>query len=316
MRAVTLGNFGDPVTFSDVPTPEPAAGEARVRVKAAGLNRFDTAVASGAVKEMMDYTFPVVLGRDFAGTVDTLGEDTADVQVGDEVFGYVPPGASLHDGALAQYVVLPAEMLVHRPPALDVVAAAALPLAVTAALMSVEAVDPQPGDTVLIVGATGGVGSYAIQLIAARGATVLATGLPEDDERLRRLGATTVIDYRGTVADAVRAANADGIQGLIDLLNYPGAEHAELTRLVRDGGGVASTLNAADAESLVARNITATNIIAAPDPAVLARFADQAASGALQIDVEEVFPFEEATKGLEILANGEARGKLVVTLSA
>src|SRR3954452_14180471 len=98
MRAVALTNFDEPTTIIEVPTPEPGPGQVRVRVRAAALNRFDTAVAAGMVRDMMNYDFPVVLGRDFAGTIDKVGEGVTH-QVGDEVFGYVPPFPALHDGA-------------------------------------------------------------------------------------------------------------------------------------------------------------------------------------------------------------------------
>jgi NADPH:quinone reductase-like Zn-dependent oxidoreductase len=219
MRAVTLNGFGQPVSQSELAVPEPGPGQVRVRVKAAGLNAFDNAVAGGMMQGMVEYAFPVVIGRDAAGIVDAVGEGVTEVSIGDEVFGHVLMGSPLHDGTLAEYALLPAAAVAAKPEEVDFVSAAALPFAGAAAHAVVEAVAPGDGATVLIVGATGGVGSFAVQLAAARGATVIATGLPEDAQRLRGLGATHVVDYRQPLAEQVRSAAPEGVDGLIDLVN-------------------------------------------------------------------------------------------------
>jgi NADPH:quinone reductase-like Zn-dependent oxidoreductase len=314
MRAVMLNGFGEPVSRGELAVPEPGPGQVRVRVKAAGLNAFDTAVASGMMQGMVEYSFPVVIGRDAAGIVDAVGEGVTEVMIGDEVFGHVLLVSPLRDGTLAEYALLPAAAVAAKPAGMDFASAAALPLSGTAAHDAVEAVAARDGDTVLIVGATGGVGSYAVQLAAARGATVIATGLPEDAQRLHGLGATHVVDYRQPLAEQVRSAAPDGVDGLIDLVNREPDGLSEVSALVRDGGRVASTMGAADAETLGARNITATNVMATPVREVLEQLGEQVASGALRVDVEQVLPFQNATQGLETLAAGTARGKIVVTV--
>jgi NADPH:quinone reductase-like Zn-dependent oxidoreductase len=314
MRAVMLNGFGEPVSRGELAVPEPGPGQVRVRVKAAGLNAFDTAVASGMMQGMVEYSFPVVIGRDAAGIVDAVGEGVTEVMIGDEVFGHVLLVSPLRDGTLAEYALLPAAAVAAKPAGMDFASAAALPLSGTAAHDAVEAVAARDGDTVLIVGATGGVGSYAVQLAAARGATVIATGLPEDAQRLHGLGATHVVDYRQPLAEQVRSAAPDGVDGLIDLVNREPDGLSEVSALVRDGGRVASTMGAADAETLGARNITATNVMAAPVRDVLEQLGEQVASGALRVDIEQVLPFQNATQGLETLAAGTARGKIVVTV--
>jgi NADPH:quinone reductase-like Zn-dependent oxidoreductase len=312
MRAVTLNGFGEPLSQSELAVPEPGPGQVRVRVKAAGLNPFDNAVANGMMQGMVEYAFPVVIGRDAAGIVDAVGEGVTEVTIGDDVFGHVLLGSPLHDGTLAEYALLPARAVTAKPEQVDFVSAAALPLSGTAAHAAVEAVAPREGATVLIVGATGGVGSYAIQLAAARGATVIATGLPEDAQRLRGLGATHVVDYRQPLAEQVRSAAPDGVDGLIDLVNREPDGLNQVATLVRDGGRVATTMGAADPEKLATRNITAANVMAAPVRDVLKQLGEQVASGALRVDVEQVLPLQNATQGLETLAAGTARGKIVV----
>jgi NADPH2:quinone reductase len=228
------------------------------------------------------------------------------------VFGHellaVPP---IHHGTIAEYALLPAAAVAPKPTGLDFVAAAALPLAAAAAQQAVDAVDPQPGQTVLVNGASGGVGSYAVQLLAARGVTVVATGTAGDTERLTRLGADTVIDYRSApVAEQVRERYPDGVDALVDLVSY--SADALPLDAVRMGGKVSSTLNAADEEALAATDLTGSNIMAGPVREVIAPLAEQAAAGTLKVDVTTVLPLEQAAEGLATIASGRARGKIVV----
>ncbi len=186
--------------------------------RTAGLNAIDNGIAAGMMAEMMEHAYPLVLGRDAAGVVEATGPGVTGITSGEEVFGHVLLAPPIQAGTLAEYALLPAAGTAPKPAGLDWVTAAALPLAGAAASAAVDAVDPRPGDVVLLVGAAGGVGSYAIQLLAAKGATVLATGTPGDTERLKGLGAATVLDYTAaSVADQVRASYPGGIDALIDL---------------------------------------------------------------------------------------------------
>jgi NADPH:quinone reductase-like Zn-dependent oxidoreductase len=197
---------GQQPQLAELPTPTVTEGTVLIRVKAAGLNPIDNGIAAGVIAEMMPHHYPLVLGRDSAGVVEAVGEDVDHVQVGDEVFGHVLLAPPIQAGTLGEYALLPAARVATKPAKLDFVSAAALPLSGTAASTAVDAIDPQPGQTVLVNGASGGVGSYAVQLLAARGVTVVATGTADDTDRLRSLGASTVIDYTaGPVAEQVRA---------------------------------------------------------------------------------------------------------------
>jgi NADPH:quinone reductase-like Zn-dependent oxidoreductase len=310
-----MTGFGEDAAVTEVPTPEAGAGAARVRVRAAALNRVDFALAAGMLQGMMEYEFPIVLGRDFAGAVDAVGDDITALAAGDEVFGFVPSGPPLHDGAIAEYVVVPAASLVASPEGVDVTAAAALPLAAATAHAAVEAVDPRPDSTVLIAGATGGVGSFAVQLAAQRGATVLASGTEDDAGRLTRLGAAAVVARGDRLTEHVRAEHSDGVDALIDLVSYSPDGLAPLSELVRDGGRVASPLGAADADALAGRGIEAANEFGAPTPDLLAAFAVRVASGELEVDVEEVAPLDRSPELLRRFATGPVRGKLVVEVA-
>lgn len=286
-----------------------------MRVHASSINGFDVAVAAGMLRGMMEYEFPVVLGSDYAGVVEQVGEDAGAYAVGDEVFGFVRK-PTLQEGTWADYVVVPEDMFVTRKPkSLDFVAAGSLPLAGAAALAVVDAVAPEPGDVILIVGASGGVGGYAVQLAARRGARVIATGTPQDEARLRDLGATETIDFTtDDVAAVVRGRNPDGIQGLVDLVDFADA-FATMAELVADGGRAATTLGAADVEALAGRNVAATNVVASPDPATLGRLADHADAGELAVSIDSVHPLENTAAALERFAAGK-RGKIGVQVQA
>ena len=311
MRALHVPAAGERPQLSDLPVPEPGEGQVLIRVKAAGLNALDAGIAAGMMTEMMEHAYPLVLGRDAAGVVEATGPGVTGITAGEEVFGHVLLAPPIQAGTLAEYALLPAAGTAPKPAGLDWVTAAALPLAGAAASAAVDAVGPRPGDVVLLVGAAGGVGSYAIQLLAAKGATVLATGTPADTERLKGLGAATVLDYTtAPVADQVRAAYPGGIDALIDLVSYA-PDDLPLTAL-RKGGTVASSLGAASDEALAADGLTGTNIMAMPTRDVISALAGQVLDGTLKVDVETILPLANAADGLATLASGHARGKIVV----
>jgi NADPH:quinone reductase-like Zn-dependent oxidoreductase len=314
MRALNVPAVGEHERVSDLPVPSVTAGTVLVRVTAAGLNAVDNFVAIGMLGRRWPRAFPVILGRDAAGVVEAVGPGVTHVRVGDEVVGTVPLAPPIQAGTLAEYALMPADSVAAKPAGLDFVSAAAIPFAGAVATAAVDPVRPRPDQTVLVNGASGGVGSYAIQLAAARGAEVLATGIPGDAERLRRLGATMVVDYAAApVAEQVRAGYPDGVDALIDLVAYT-ARTLPLAA-VATGGVVASALGAADAETLAAAGLTGGNVTGTVTAALIARLADQAAAGTLAVDVTSVLPLDRATDGLRQLAKGEARGKIVVSIA-
>ncbi len=311
MRAWNVAEAGAQPEISVVPVPEVGAGTVLVKVKAAGLNPIDNALAAGVMAQMIAHEYPLVLGRDAAGVVAAVGEGVEHVAVGDEVLGHVLLAPPIHHGTLAEFALLPADAVVAKPAALDFGAAAALPLSGAAAFAAVAAINARAGQIVLVVGASGGVGSYVVQLLAGRGVTVVATGTADDSGRLLRLGATSVVDYTaGPVAQQVRAAYPNGVDSLIDLVSRT-ADTLPLD-VVRAGGAVASTGGAADEQILSARSLTGLNIMAAPTRDVVGPLAEQAAAGTLTIDVEQVLDFDRAADGLAGIAGGKARGKTVV----
>jgi len=313
MRALHVPAAGEQAQVSELPIPTVTQGTVLIRVKAAGLNPIDNAIAAGMMAQMMPHEYPLVLGRDAAGVVEAVGAGVDHVQVGDEVFGHVLLAPPIQAGTLAEYALLPAAAVAPKPAELDFVTAAALPLAGAAAVAAVDAIDPQPGQVVLVNGASGGVGAYAVQLLARRGVTVVATGTSEDTERLSSLGASTIVDFTaGPVAEQVRATYPKGVDALVNLTGFT-ADDVPLDA-VRSGGKVSTSTGAPDEQTLAAAGLTGTTIMAQPVREVTARLAEQAAAGNLRVDVNSVLRLENAAEGLAAIAAGNARGKTVVTL--
>jgi len=194
MRAFAIDEFGKPGGVREAETPKPGEGEVLLRVRAAGVNAFDVAVVNGFAKDYMEHRFPLIPGLDGSGEVAALGAGVDGVVVGDEVYGIAQKpyqGA----GTYAEFQTFPAAGVTAKPSSLDHVGAAALPTAALTALSAVEAVDPREGRAVLIIGATGGVGSYATQFAAKRGARVLAVARGEYTDYALSLGASESMDY-------------------------------------------------------------------------------------------------------------------------
>ncbi|MER7282252.1 NADP-dependent oxidoreductase [Dactylosporangium sp. NPDC000244] len=321
MRSVRPGAIDRPAStcagaqpeLADLPTPAVTDGQVLIKVKAAGLNAVDNIIAAGYMAGMFPHEYPLVLGRDAAGVVEAVGAGVEHVQPGDEVIGHVLLAPPVRHGTLAEYALLPAAAVTPKPAGLDFVTAAALPLAGAAAVAAVDAIDPQPGQVVLVSGATGGVGNYAVQLLAARGATVVATGTPADAGKLTGLGAATVVDYSaGSVAEQVLAAYPDGVDALVELAAQ--TPDAAAFAAVRKGGKVAALTQAATEDALAAAGLTGGGVFAGPVREVTAPLAEQAAAGTLAVDVATVLPLHRAAEGLATIASGQARGKIVVTV--
>jgi NADPH:quinone reductase-like Zn-dependent oxidoreductase len=314
MRAIAMTDFKNGVALHELPMPEPAPNELLVGVHASSVNRLDVLAVDGELQADMEYEFPIVPGRDFAGAVSQVGSDTRNYEVGNEVFGFLTKSV-VHEGAWADYVTVPEDGFVARKPS-DVAfsEAAALPLAGVTAILSVEAVDPRADDTVLVVGADGGVGGFAVQLLAKRGATVIATAKGDDEQRLRELGAAHTIDYtRDDIAVAIRERYRDGLSALIDLVNQDD-RFAPLAELVREGGRIASTLGAADVDGLAERNIAATNVKASADASAMRRLAAVVADREIKPTIDNVLPLAQASAAIEQFKAGK-RGKIVISVT-
>jgi NADPH:quinone reductase len=310
MRAVTLESFDTPPALrDDLPAPTPAPTEVLVRMRASSVNPADNSIATGMLKQMgVEYEFPVILGRDYAGLVEQVGAEVTRYSVGDEVFGFLlHANPTVHDGSWAELIAVPQDMFIGQAPqGLDVSTAGAAPLAGIAAIKAIDALDLSEGDTVLIVGATGGVGSFAVQLAARAGATVVAPALAEDEAYLREFGVSELLPREGDLAAAARELHPDGFDAVLDLVNYGPDVPATL---VKDGGRVASPTGAAG------DGPGRTMVMAAPTPENLERLAGLLADGTLRVPIQATYELAQAPDTLTALATTHTRGKLAIQVA-
>jgi len=313
MKAFAIDEFGQPGTVHDLPTPEPGEGEVRVRVAAAALNPFDAFVLKGYMKDRLEHRFPLVPCGDLAGTIDATGPGVQDVAKGDRVFG-TTGRMVMGAGTLAEYTIATRGTLTRTPDSLSDIDAAASPLAGVSGLMCVDAGDPSADDSVLIIGAGGGVGSFAVQIAAARGAHVVGVTGTDKAEYVRGLGAAEVVDRTvGDVVASARALRPDGYAGIIDNAS-DAAGLAELAVLVRDGGHVVSMKGAASQDDLAGRGITAVNIQTLVNTARLTTLGALYESGRLKPPAVKTFSLENAGDAFAEIETGHSTGKLVVTI--
>jgi NADPH:quinone reductase-like Zn-dependent oxidoreductase len=311
MRALALLEPGAGLAVTELPRPDPGPGELLVRVLAASINPIDLRVSTGRYP-WGRFDYPVVPGFDFAGTVEATASDAKAFATGDEVLGYWS-AKRFHRGSWAEYMTVPESgLVVRKPESLSFDLAAALPLAAATALLCIEAVAPLAGHQVLIVGAGGAIGSYAVQLAHAGGATVLATGRPDHEQRLHDLGAAEVIDYVGEeVAEVVGQMRPSGVDALIDLVNDE-PELSRLATLVRDGGKVASACFGANVDVLAERGICASNVIAThADPKLLERLVALVEAGKLTVTYDERRALGDVPAVLAELSSGRSRKTVI-----
>ncbi|MGK3204306.1 NADP-dependent oxidoreductase [Amycolatopsis sp. MEPSY49] len=315
MRALHVSAAGEQPVLGDLPTPEAGEGTVLIRVKAAGLNPIDNILATGAMSGMIPHEYPLVVGRDAAGVVEAVGAGVDHVKVGDHVYGHILLAPPIQAGTVAEYAVLPAAGVEVVPEGLDFVTAAALPLASAAAAAAVDALGDTAGagNVVLVNGASGGVGSYVVQLLAARQTEVVATGTAADFERLRELGAGKTVDFTaGSVTDQVLAHYTDGVDALVNLAGNT-AEQIPLGA-VKKGGVVSFTTMGPDEDTLAGAGLLGHKVMGHATREVTAPIAAKVADGSMRVSVAQVLDLDHAAEGLATLATGGARGKIVVAL--
>jgi NADPH2:quinone reductase len=306
VKAIAITAFDTPPALIDLPVPTPAPNEALVRVHTSSVNPVDNGIAAGMLRQMsVEYDFPVIIGRDYAGVVEQVGNEVSSIAVGDQVFGFLlHANPTAHDGSWAELITVPEHIsIAQAPEGVDLANSGASPLAGITALLSIDALDLSEGDTVLIVGATGGVGGFAVQLAARAGAQVVAPALPEDEAYLRGLGVSELLPREAELAEAARERFPDGFDAVLDLVNYgPGVPAS----LVKDSGRVASPTGAAG------DGPGRTMVMAAPTSENLQRLAELLTHGALRVPIHATYELANAPEALTVLASTHTRGKLAV----
>jgi NADPH:quinone reductase-like Zn-dependent oxidoreductase len=314
MRAITVTEYGATPAIGEVPTPEPGHGQVLLKLRAAGMNPMDSVLASGEWKPM-PATFPMVLGADGAGVVEKLGGGESRFSVGDDLFGqlFIAPLGSA--GTYAEYVAVGEDAPLARVPAgLDDVVAASLPTAGGAALQLVDLLEPLTDKTVLIVGAGGGVGSFATQFAVNAGGHVIANVRDQDAERMRAYGAPETIDHtKVSLPDAVREVHPDGIDALLDVVS-DAKNFAVLASLVKAGGTAVTTKYVADDEALRANGVTGINFAMQASSELFERVAEAVADGRIVAPPITRISLEEALAALKSAQARPTSGKTVITL--
>jgi NADPH:quinone reductase-like Zn-dependent oxidoreductase len=310
MKAFVLEDFdAEPRLRDDLPEPDPGDGQLVVRVQASSLNPVDTGVVAGTLRAFADYEFPVILGRDFAGVVEQAGSG-AELGEGDEVFGFVPASApNVRYGAWAELALVPPRHAAAKPSGVDAAAAGAAPVAALTAIAALDALEIGDGETFLIVGATGGVGSFAVQLAKRRGAHVIAPGLPEDEGYLVGLGVDHVIDRDGDVVAQARELESGGVDALLDTVSYSPADFDVFAAALADGGRAASPTRAAG-EGPARHNVGGT-----PEGGAIERLAELLADEALRVPIQRTYGLDEAGAALTDLQSKHTQGKLAIAVA-
>lgn len=304
MRAVVYDRFTkdfDDLQLREVPEPKVAPGSVLIEVKAAGVNPVDWKVMAGHLDAILPTQFPVIPGWDVAGIVIATGPDTPEFQVGDEVMAYARKDV-VGAGTFAERVAVPVQAVARKPASLTWEQAGGLPLAGGTALRCIDALGELHARTVLIHGASGGVGSLAVQIAIARGARVIGTASERNHDYLRGLGAHP-ITYGEGLADRVRALVDGPVDAVADFAG--GMMRDTIDVLEPDGVHVSVADSSAAAHG-------GRYIWVRPDGAETARLAALADEGRLHVEVAEAFPLDRVADAFRASASGHTRGKLVI----
>ena len=300
MEAIVFEKFGGPevLQLSEIQEPHAGPGQIRIHVRAAGVNPMDYKIRNGWLAEAFPTTFPAVPGNEAAGVVDEVGEGVTGITAGDEVFGLTT------GGSYAQYAI--SSVFAVKPAGVDWAAAAALPVAGITARRDLDLLNVAAGDTLLIHGAAGAVGTVAVQLAVARGATVIGTASSANHDYLRSLGAIPVT-YGDGLAGRVRSLAPRGIDAVYDIAGQGALPDSITLR----GGTTDRILTIADPAAPSLGIPLSTTF--PPDAArILAEQAGQIADGTLRITIATALPLADAAEAMRHSETGHAQGKIVL----
>jgi NADPH:quinone reductase-like Zn-dependent oxidoreductase len=300
MRAARIHEYGEASTIriDDIACPTPGPGQVLVQVAATSFNPTEVALRSGLLRDLTPTDLPLTLGWDVAGTVVQLGFGVRTHAVGDRVIGMI-------DAAAAEFAVTDGTVVVAAPTAVPLADAAALPLAGLTAWQVIQRAELGAGERVLINGAGGGIGGFAVQLAKHAEAWVIATASPRSTRAVQRQGADQVVDYTNTSLDAVIDGQVDVVLNLVPLNQ---AQAGGLSALVRPGGRIVSATNPIPAPV----GVTTTHVVARNDPADLAALVALVDRGVLTVDIAERHALDELATLHRRSEAGDIRGKIIV----
>jgi NADPH:quinone reductase-like Zn-dependent oxidoreductase len=311
MKASYFEEYGDldQVKTGTLEKPEPGEGEVLVRVQAAGVNPVDAAVVRGMLENAIPGQFPAVPGWDVAGVVEDRGYAARRFNEGDEVYAYARRPTVQH-GTFAEYVALPECYLAHRPQKVTMEEAGGIPLVGLTAYQSLfQAGDLQENQTLLILGASGGVGTMAIQLAKTVGATVIGVASGENQEYMQDLGADHTIDYKaGDVGEAVSSIAPKGVDFIFHCSRGNSLDQSIDT--LKSGGQLVSITNS---QPDVPDNVSFQYVFVEPNAVQLRHIRKLADEGKIEVPVSHTYSLEEVEKALKEIESLHTRGKKVIT---
>jgi NADPH:quinone reductase-like Zn-dependent oxidoreductase len=306
MKAIRFHEYGGPevLRYEDVPDPLPGPDQVRIKVAATSFNPVDAGIRGGYVRQAFPIQLPHVPGIDVSGTIDALGANVTTRQVGDQVIGFLP---MLPDGASAEYVLAPAEVLADAPTSIPLADAAALPEVGLTAWQSIfEHAQAHAGQRLLINGAGGAIGSLAIQLAKRAGAYVIATASPRSADRVRAAGADEIVEHTTTtVADAIR----EPVDAVLNLAPISPDALGTLAGLVRGDGKVLTTVPTA------ADGVRGKAIFVRNDARQLAQLVSAVDARELRIDIAERVPLTALADVHARSDAGTLSGKVIVEVA-
>lgn len=307
MHAIRIHAFGGPEVLRDdiLPLPEPGKDEVLVRIQAASVNPVDAKTREGKFAAVTDQDLPITLGRDLSGVVEKCGTRALGVREGDDVFAFL----GTDRGAYAEYVMVKGSEFAPKPENLSHVEAASVPLAALTAWQGLfEHGGLKRGQRVLIHGAAGGVGHFAVQLAKAKGAWVAATCAERDMDFVRALGADKVIDYQ-------KQKFEDEVSNLDLVLDLVAGETQERSfDVLKEGGALISTLKAPDPQKALAKNLRTSHYMTQPDADQLSAIGELLLSGKIRPFIYKTFPLEDAARAEGTLEREHVQGKVVLTV--
>jgi NADPH:quinone reductase-like Zn-dependent oxidoreductase len=309
MKAVRFHEFGDPdvLRHEDTEMPVPGAGQVRVRVAATTFNGVDGNIRAGRMQGPIPVRLPHVPGLDVAGTVDVLGDGVTGLEIGQAVIGFLP---MVDDGASAEFALAPADVLVQAPATIPLEDAAALPLVgLTAYQALFDHGGLEAGQRILVNGASGAVGGYAVQLAKSAGAYVIATADPSTRARVQAAGADEVVDHTST---DVAAAVSEPVDVVLNLAPVEPDQLASLVPLVRQGGVVVSTTVWMPTPGDEERGVRAVDLFVRSDAEQLSELVARVDRGELVVDISQRVPLRELASVHAAAAAGTLHGKVVV----
>jgi NADPH:quinone reductase-like Zn-dependent oxidoreductase len=313
MKAIQFHQYGTPdvLIYEDVDLPTPTAGQVRIRVAGTSFNSVDGNIRAGFMQEPMPLTLPHTPGLDVAGTVDEVADGVTAWTVGDEVVGFLPFTV---DGATAEYVLASADALARAPKSIPLADAAALPLVGLTAWQALFVhAGLEPGQRILVTGATGAVGGYAVQLAAAAGAHVIATASAATADQARRHGAHDVI---APITAGSTTVVAEPVDVLLNLAPIEPDVFTALAANVRDGGVIVNTTVWMPAPTDEARGVRGIDMYVDSDATQLAGLVERVDRGELTVDVARRVPLSELASVHAAAADGTLRGKVVIVPDA